>query len=89
MENNDQLDLGLAKLAVVPAHPGLASLEGDVLRRVRAGRHPTGLTLAASVAALVVGFAGGLVPSADEARAHAEPFGASSLSPAALLLGDE
>ena len=89
MGSNDKLDLGLAKLAVAPAHPGLASLEGDVLQRVRAGRNSTGLTLAASMAALVIGFAGGLVPSADAARAHVEPFGAPSLSPAALLLGAE
>jgi hypothetical protein len=85
------LDAALRRLSAMPAHPGLASIEGAVLERLRerAGTttsHGFGIGAAAAVAALMLGIASGGPLQAKAAPDTLSPFGPSSpLAPSTLL----
>lgn len=92
MNMDTDLDVALRRLAEQPVHPGLASLEGDVLKLIAAERRTHGATLKsgmlAAVGAVALGIAGGgLSSAAASARAPTlSPFGPSvPLAPSTLL----
>ena len=85
------LDAALRRLSAMPAHPGLASIEGAVLERLheRAAATPLqgiGMGAAVALAALMLGVATGS-PGASAATNTLSPFGPSSpLAPSTLMM---
>lgn len=85
------LDAALRRLSAMPAHPGLASIEGAVLERLheRAAGTPLqgiGMGAAVAVAALMLGVATSS-PPVSAAPNTLSPFGPSSpLAPSTLLM---
>ena len=85
------LDAALRRLSAAPLHPGLDSIEGAVLGRLRqqatnSTRQGIGIGAIAAAGALILGVAaGGSVP-ATAAQGTLSPFGPSSpLAPSTLL----
>lgn len=89
----NDLDTVLMRLAQAPLPVGLAAIDEGVLARVASGaayRVRRGVGIASVSAALVMGVAGAVMPSSQDAATSLAPLGPMSpLSPAALLLGGE
>jgi hypothetical protein len=83
------LDAALQRLSAIPAHPGLASIDGVVMERLhmRAAAtavHGIGIGAIAAIGALMLGIAAG--GPVQAAPGTLSPFGPSSpLAPSTLL----
>ena len=87
---NSDLDAALGRLALEPTHPGLLSIEDEVLARIHAVPETTGglgLMAVAAIGAIALGVVGA-GPSAASASAAPISFDAgSALAPSTLLMG--
>lgn len=88
---DDDMDRMLRRIADMPTHDGLASIEGNVLARIAVGRpnarRTSGIAMAAGAAAAIMGVIGGSLPTADASQtALASPLGSlDPLAPSTLL----
>lgn len=86
----EDIDAALQRLSAAPPHPGLVSIEGTVLGRLRErpaaiSRQGFGIGATAAFAALLLGIATGS-PRASATPNTLSPFGPSSpLAPSTLL----
>ncbi len=90
---NEELEIGLTRLATDNVPAALETVQGKVLNqvtglRVTAPPLGTGIRVVAIMGALLMGVAGGLMPNGAKAQPSLAPLsGASELAPATILLG--
>jgi len=86
----DGLDTALRALAARPAHPGLQTIDGEVLARIACvanDRPANNAFVAAIIAALLVGAAASILPESPDRRAQTAIDSGLNLAPSTLLVG--